>query len=522
MTSVFGTTGFFDSDKVQNQQAIADYTNFTGVVAINGSPIYATGGPFLPLAGGTMSGSVDMGGQEIKNCGAFRISTANMKTIIGSSLTASGSNYTTQCGGVNTIDASSVGATSFGYGNAVTTSSGPTLLGSSLTASNAFASTVIGNACSASGCIDSVVIGHSASSTANYAHAIGYGIANSTANSLLVDCSANIRSNSTTCNLGTTANPFQTLYLNTNIAGPTYSRSADNIVSNSGASTNGNLTSFSGTTGKVVTDSGVVAANVVTNSAGATTAGQVATYSGTTGKIITNSTTPILGTPASGTLTNCTGLPISTGVSGLGSSVAAMLATFSSANIRTACTDETGSGALTFATNPDFTGPTARSQPLKLSKFTQYEAFTVSNSTTPTSFANGNIVGSQSYAANTTNTGMVVKARAWAQLNGFSGGGTLNISCYLNGTSVVALLVPSTTTGYLHAEFDCTIRTGTSARIQGILHQSGQGAVMSDSGGVTWDKTSVNTVDVRFTFSVASAFNTISPLSFNIESHYQT
>ena len=35
---------------------------------------------------------------------------------------------------------------------------------------------------------------------------------------------------------------------------------------------------------------------------------------------------PALGTPASGTLTNCTGLPISTGVSGLGSSVAADLA----------------------------------------------------------------------------------------------------------------------------------------------------------------------------------------------------
>lgn len=37
-------------------------------------------------------------------------------------------------------------------------------------------------------------------------------------------------------------------------------------------------------------------------------------------------TTPTLGTPASGTLTNCTGLPVSTGVSGLGTGVATALA----------------------------------------------------------------------------------------------------------------------------------------------------------------------------------------------------
>ena len=67
--------------------------------------------------------------------------------------------------------------------------------------------------------------------------------------------------------------------------------------------------------------------------------------------------TPVLGTPSSGTLTSCTGLPISTGVSGLGSNVATMLATFSSANIATACSDETGSGSLVFATSPTLTTP---------------------------------------------------------------------------------------------------------------------------------------------------------------------
>ena len=68
-------------------------------------------------------------------------------------------------------------------------------------------------------------------------------------------------------------------------------------------------------------------------------------------------TTPILGSPTSGTLTNCTGLPISTGVSGLGTGVATFLATPSSANLKTAVTDETGSGALVFATSPSLTTP---------------------------------------------------------------------------------------------------------------------------------------------------------------------
>ena len=65
--------------------------------------------------------------------------------------------------------------------------------------------------------------------------------------------------------------------------------------------------------------------------------------------------TPALGTPSSGALTSCTGLPISTGVSGLGANVATFLATPSSANLATAVTDETGTGALVFGTAPTFT-----------------------------------------------------------------------------------------------------------------------------------------------------------------------
>lgn len=67
--------------------------------------------------------------------------------------------------------------------------------------------------------------------------------------------------------------------------------------------------------------------------------------------------TPILGTPTSGTLTNATGLPISTGVSGLGTGVATFLATPSSLNLAATLTDETGTGAAVFATSPTLVTP---------------------------------------------------------------------------------------------------------------------------------------------------------------------
>ena len=79
--------------------------------------------------------------------------------------------------------------------------------------------------------------------------------------------------------------------------------------------------------------------------------------------------TPALGTPASGVLTNCTGLPIAnttgtlavakggTGITSFGAGVADFLGTPSSANLRAALTDETGTGSAVFATSPTLVTP---------------------------------------------------------------------------------------------------------------------------------------------------------------------
>lgn len=67
---------------------------------------------------------------------------------------------------------------------------------------------------------------------------------------------------------------------------------------------------------------------------------------GSAGSVLVNG--GVLGTPSSGTLTNATGLPVATGVSGLATGIATFLATPSSANLRSALTDEVGTGAAYF------------------------------------------------------------------------------------------------------------------------------------------------------------------------------
>lgn len=106
----------------------------------------------------------------------------------------------------------------------------------------------------------------------------------------------------------------------------------------------GTTTITSGTSGRVLYDNAGVVGEMTT------------TGTGTVLALATSPTlvTPVLGTPTSGNLANCTAFPLAQ-LTGAGTGVLTFLATPSSANLASAVTDETGSGALVFGTSPTFT-----------------------------------------------------------------------------------------------------------------------------------------------------------------------
>lgn len=233
-------------------------------------------------------------------------------------------------------------------------------------------------------------------------------------------------------------------------------------------------------------------------------------------------TAPVLGTPASGVLTNCTGtasgltagnVTTNANLTGVITSVgnATSLGSFTSANLKTAVTDETGSGALVFATSPALVTPTGivkgdvgLGNVDNTSDVTKWAATKTLTNTTYDTAGTGNSFSINGVAATAnTGTGAVVRATSPTFITSIIspihyGGSAVGSTVTLNGTSSGSpssayVLLQSGTTQFVginnatpKAPLDLNANTSSSPALIVSTSLMRQQAVDGTNGGSEW------------------------------------
>lgn len=212
---------------------------------------------------------------------------------------------------------------------------------------------------------------------------------------------------------------------------------------------------------------------------------------------------PILGTPASATLTNATGLPISTGVSGLGTNVETFLATPNSANLAAAITDETGTGFAVYSASPALTGiPTAPTA-------------TVGTNTTQiatTAYVLANAGGSPAFSAVGAGTNTNTLLMGTGGSLGFSGTGTINAST-LGGLAITGAGAAIPTCPTVSINNDLLAFQGTAGQCKDSGVSSTNVATLSGTQPITGSKSfSLMVQGVVATVASATTVTPVTPI----------